>query len=73
MSDDLLDAWISVIRIERVPRDLQLAVLRRLIQRIERSDPRRPKGTKRGRPPKSKRRSSVNHAAATDKTKTEVG
>ena len=53
MTDDsIINAWIPVIRIERVPKDLQLRVLRKLIQRIERSDPKRPRRPRRGRPKK---------------------
>jgi hypothetical protein len=53
MTDDddatILDAWIPTVRIERVPRDLQIRVLQRLIRKLERSDPRRPKPTRRRR------------------------
>jgi len=64
MTDDdddasIINAWIPVIRIERVPRDLQLAVLRRLIQKIERADPRRPRRARRGRPAKPKQESNA--------------
>jgi hypothetical protein len=57
MTDDndsiILDPWLAVVRIERVPRDLQLRVLRRLIAKLEKSDPRgRPK-RKPGRPRKA--------------------
>jgi hypothetical protein len=61
MTDDILDAWIPVIRIERVPKDLRLPVLRKLLAKLERADPHRPRRPKRGR----SRKDALN-AAATD-------